>query len=196
MKILKLQTGLTLIELMIALVLGVLVSAGVITVFITNVKSTTENIKMVHLNQELRSVMNFISGEIKRAGYSANSDENYMSAWDTSTANCVIYSYDQNADGSVYAAGTDRLGFRLSGNVISWGQSITSCTAPVLNWQPLTDIGTANITALNITPNPIVAGTVTINQIEVSIVGETSLNPDTVTRTITEIIRVRNEDNT
>jgi type II secretory pathway component PulJ len=192
MKIQKKQTGITLIELMIALILGLLVSGAIITIFVTNVKSTTENIKMIHLNQELRSAMGLISDEIKRAGYSASSDENYMAAWDPATANCVIYAYDQNADGSVYAAGTDRLGFSLSGGVVSWGQNVTSCT--VGNWQPLTNTGVANITAFTITPNAIAAGSLNINQIVVSITGETTLNPGTATRTITETIRVRNED--
>lgn len=190
----KQQSGITLIELMIAMILGILVSGAIITIFITNVKSATENIKMVHLNQELRTVMGFVSDEIKRTGYSASSDEDYMGAWDTSTANCVIYSYDQNADGSAYAAATDRLGFRLSGGVVSWGQNVTSCAAGT--WQPLTDTGIANITAFTLTPNPIVAGSLNINQIELSITGETTLNPNTVERTITETIRVRNEDDT
>jgi prepilin peptidase dependent protein B len=190
----KQQSGITLIELMIAIVLGILVSGAVITIFITNVQSATENIKMVRLNQELRTVMGFVSDEIKRTGYSASSDEDYMAAWDTSTANCVIYSYDQNADGSAYAAATDRLGFRLSGGVVSWGQNVTSCAAG--NWQPLTETGVANISAVAITPNPIVAGSLNINQIELTITGEITLNSNTVQRQITETIRVRNEDDT
>jgi prepilin peptidase dependent protein B len=195
MNIQKQQSGITLIELMIAMILGIFVSGAIITIFITNVKSATENIKMVHLNQELRTVMGFVSDEIKRAGYSASSDENYMGAWDTSTANCVIYSYDQNADGSAYAAATDRLGFRLSGGVVSWGQNVTSCAAGT--WQPLTDTGVANITAFFIPPNPpIPAGSLNINQIELTITGEITLNSNTVERKITETIRVRNEDDT
>ncbi len=196
MKICKEQAGITLIELMIAMIIGLLVSGAIITIFITNIKSTTENIKMMHLNQELRTAMGLISDEIKRSGYSASSDEDYMAAWDTSTAGCVIYAYDQNGDGSAYAAGSDRLGFRLSGGVISWGQSVTSCTAG--NWQPLTDTGTATITAFTIaTPSPlIVAGSLSIDQVTVTITGQISLNPGTASRTISETIRVRNEDDT
>lgn len=188
------QSGITLIELMIAMILSLLVAGAIITIFITNIKSATENIKMVHLNQELRTVMGFMSDEIKRAGYSASGDENYMGAWNTSTAGCIIYSYDQNADGSAFAAGTDRLGFKLANGIISWGQNVTSCT--VGDWQPLTDTGTANITVFTITAPSIVAGTLSIRQVTVIITGDASLNPGSATRTITEMIRVRNEDNT
>lgn len=190
------QTGITLIELMIALILGLFVSAAIITIFITNVKSTTENVRTLKLNQELRAAMSFMSDEIKRAGYSASSDEDYMAAWDTTTANCVIYAYDQNADGSAYAAASDRYGFRLANNEISWGQSITSCVAPAANWQPLTEEEVASITAFTITPNPITAGSLVINQIQVDITGQILLNSQTISRRISEIIRVRNEDDT
>jgi len=190
------QSGITLIELMVAMILGLLVSGAIITIFITNVKSATENIKMIHLNQELRAVIGFMSDEIKRAGYSASSDEGYMGAWSTATAGCIIYAYDQNGDGSAYAAGTDRLGFKLDNGIIKWGKSVTSCTLPAANWQPLTDTGIANITVFTITAPLIVAGTLNIRQITVTITGETTLKPGTATRTITETIRVRNEDDT
>jgi type II secretory pathway component PulJ len=196
MNLSRTQSGITLIELMIAMILGLLVSGAIITIFITNVKSATENIKMIHLNQELRTVMGFMSDEIKRAGYSASSDEDYMGAWSTATAGCIIYSYDQNGDGSAYAAGTDRLGFKLDNGVIKWGSSVTSCTLPALNWQPLTDTGIANITLFTITAPAIVAGTLNIRQVTVTITGEIALKPGTATRTITETIRVRNEDDT
>lgn len=200
MKIQK-QAGITLIELMIALVLGLLVSGTVITIFISNVKSTTENIKMVHLNQELRSVMNFISDEIKRTGYSADETNSaFMAEYDWYTAtNCLRYAYDDDGDGTLDA--TERFGFRLgtgaAAGEIQWtntGTSAADCSGT--GWQPLTETGVANITIFSITPNPVAAGSLTVNQIVVSITGETTLNPDTATRTITETIRVRNEDDT
>lgn len=194
MNIKRKQIGLTLIELMIALILGLFVSLAIMTIFFTNVKSTTETVRMIQLNQELRSAMSFISDEVKRAGYSADGDEDYMGAWDTSTANCVIYAYDQNADGSTYAAASDRFGFRLNNNEIQWGQSVTSCAGT--GWQPLTDVNVANITTFTITSNPIAAGTLTINQIDISITGQIMLNAETVSRDINETIRVRNEDAT
>ena len=65
MHLINKQTGITLIELIIAMILGIFVSGAIITIFITNVKAATENIKMIHLNQDLRTVMGFVSDEIK-----------------------------------------------------------------------------------------------------------------------------------
>ncbi|MGZ8934443.1 MAG: prepilin-type N-terminal cleavage/methylation domain-containing protein [Methylobacter sp.] len=46
----KQQTGVTLIELLIGLLVGLIVVAGGISVFVTSVKGQTDNIKLSRLN--------------------------------------------------------------------------------------------------------------------------------------------------
>lgn len=185
------QAGITLIEMMIAMLIGLLVSGAVITIFISNVKSSSENIKMIHLNQELRTVMGFISDELKRAGYSGTSENDHMNFFST-TAQCILYSYDLDEDGDV--DDDEKFGFRLeNGNTIQWGTNVPC--ADDVQWRGITDPDTAEITAFTITPIDIPAGTsVDVKQVEIDITGQTTLRPGIASRTIIETIRVRNDD--
>lgn len=65
------QKGITLIEMMIAMIIGVFIVGGVIGMFITSVRSNSDHIRMVELNQEMRVVMSLITRELRMA----NADE-------------------------------------------------------------------------------------------------------------------------
>jgi len=188
------QQGLTLIEMMIAMVIGIIISGAVITVFISNIKSSTDNMKMARLNQELRGVMTFISDEIKRAGYSSDSTNSAFNDEFNFAAgsNCLRYSYDENGDGTLDA--DERFGFQLNTNILRWSNNVTTTDCSDGTWQNITDTGIATITAFTITEAPIGAGTININHLNVSLTGQINLTPNIATRTITEIVRVRNED--
>lgn len=194
------QNGLTLIEMMIAMVIGLLIVGSVITMFITNVRSFRDTVAMTRLNQELRGVMTFISDEVKRAGYSADPDIAAPTFMDdlAVSAGCIRYAYDENENG--VRDGNERYGFRLNSNAIEWNRNITSadCSTASTTWEDITETNIANITAFTITPNPLVAitaGTVSVYQITVTLTGETNLSDgSTASRTISEVIRVRNDE--
>ncbi|OUS09943.1 hypothetical protein A9Q89_12255 [Gammaproteobacteria bacterium 53_120_T64] len=61
--------GFSLVELLIGLAVGSLILAGAITVFAKISFSGIENVRMVRLNEQLRSTLGTISREIQRAGY-------------------------------------------------------------------------------------------------------------------------------
>lgn len=66
---LRTQGGLTLIELMIGVSLGLFLVAGVIGVFSTTLSSQGANLKSTRLNQELRTALDIMIRDIRRAGY-------------------------------------------------------------------------------------------------------------------------------
>ncbi len=187
------QSGITLIEMMIAMILGLLVTGTILTIFVSNVKSSVENTRMIHLNQELRTVVGFMADELKRAGYSADPTiSDFIDGWNTSTAGCVLYAYDVNGDGALDVSGAENFGFRLNNQEIKWGTDADACSDIT---QPITDVNTARISTFTLTPSTITtSGSVQVRHLEVVIVGETDLNPDTASRRIEETIRVRNED--
>jgi prepilin peptidase dependent protein B len=190
----KKQQGLTLIEMMIAMVIGIIISGAVITIFISNIKIASDNMKMARLNQELRGVMTFISDEIKRAGYSsdaANSAFNDEFNFATGSS-CLRYSYDEDGDGIQDA--DERFGFQLNTDVLRWSNNITTADCSDGTWQDVTDTDIATITAFTITETPVGAGTININHLDVTLTGQVNLTPNNASRTITEIVRVRNED--
>jgi len=210
------QGGLTLIEMMIAMVLGLFVTAVIITVFSTNVRSNTENIKMIRLNQELRGVMTLMVDEIKKHGYSIDpTDNSYMKQLGYDTVNnCLNYSYDSDISDGSFDPTKDLFGIHFTASTIYWQTSPnTSCSSSSSN-QPLTELNIAEITTLDFdfsgssnrhgsTFNTgIVALTTTtgtsLYEVTITLTGTTDLphssDAEDPRRTIIETIRIRNED--
>jgi len=205
------QKGLTLIEMMIAMVLGIFVIAVIITVFSTNVRTNVENMKMIRLNQELRGAMTFMADELKRAGYSAEaSNTNFMSTLSTKWVNssCFLYSYDNNSDGTQNT--DEHFGFRLdtTADQIKWASDADSGCA---FGESITDSNMAEITKLHFDIKDSINsdgisfdsaafttttdGTVSVYDVIITLTGTTDLphSSDNPRRTLIETIRIRNE---
>lgn len=63
------QVGLTLIELMISIALGLFVVGGVVYVTASTMRTNTQTLRSTHLNQELRAAMQMMTRDLRRAGY-------------------------------------------------------------------------------------------------------------------------------
>lgn len=68
----KKQQGLTLIELMISLALGMIIMAATLSIYISTIKSSADTIKSARLNHDLEMAISLMSNDIKRAGYWGN----------------------------------------------------------------------------------------------------------------------------
>jgi Tfp pilus assembly protein PilW len=152
------MTGLTLVELMIAIVLGMIVIAGVIQVFVGSVRSNGELLRMTRLEEELSAVLTLVSADVRRAGYNslAANPANVASGWDnlmapiTVAGNCILYTYDTTGDGND-ALAANRFGFRLTGTTIEMYTNTNAadwtCNAAT-GWAAATSTGVVDITAL------------------------------------------------
>lgn len=181
--------------MMIAMVVGLIVAGSVTAIFITNLKSISENMRMIRLNQELRGVMTLVSSEVKRAGNSGDAtNAAFMGElnWDAGSS-CLRYSYDEDGDGTQDA--DEHFGFQFTGGEVRWSNTVTSDTCASTGWNSLTDANIAVITTFTapVTTIPTTNAAVSVNQIFVTLTGQVVLNPNTATRTMTETIRVRNE---
>jgi len=202
------QKGLTLIEMMIALVLGLFVTAIIITVFSTNVRSNIENMKMIRLNQELRGAMTLMTDEFKRAGYSASSSITTFMDRTNFTTTCANYSYDINSNSSIDAV--EYYGFRFdqANNEIDWGSGLTSSGCSTGSWQAITNSEIASITSLEFNRSGSVntkgdtgpaiwtaTNGINIYEISIKLKGTTDLPHSTIDpiREILKTVRVRNE---
>jgi prepilin peptidase dependent protein B len=100
--------GFSLIELMVAMVIGLIVSGAVLAFTVSSVRANSEYVQAVRLTQELRAIGQFVDSELRRAGYDeaalsyvANTSATEFSDFspilvdDTADANCVIYAYDR-----------------------------------------------------------------------------------------------------
>jgi Tfp pilus assembly protein PilV len=69
------QSGLTLIELMISIALGLLVLTGLVYMLSATMRTNTSTIRTTHLNQELRAIMDLMTRDLKRAGAMGHTEE-------------------------------------------------------------------------------------------------------------------------
>lgn len=75
MMILNKQKGMTLIELMISIVIGLIVTATMVAIFSTTSSTNNKTLRITHLDQDLRALMNAVTRETRRAGYWAGVEQ-------------------------------------------------------------------------------------------------------------------------
>jgi len=93
--------GFSLVELMISLAIGLIVVTAVLAFTLSSLTANSEYVQSTRLSQELRNSMDFISRELRRAGY----DENMNRYTAASTLSALVVSpfsrifVDDDADG-------------------------------------------------------------------------------------------------
>lgn len=142
------EKGFTLIELMIAILIGFIVVAAVLTIYFSTVRGSSNTLKLTRLNQDLGVAMLIMTNDIRRAGYwggavtGANLTQNPFTdvevrdvgaaalqvpvAGTPVSGNCITYAYDANAwpDATYNIANSaapdaaEYFGFRLANNAI------------------------------------------------------------------------------
>lgn len=204
MRLQRHQFGISLIEMMIAMLVGLIIVAATIGIFITSLKSNSDTLKMVRLNQELQAASTLMARDFRRAGYwgtpaTANA---YAAETDTSNANCMLFAYDVDSDGLAggamdyigYKWVDDGLGTSGSEGHLEIKVSATDfdvCTGT--GWNPITDNNVVLISQPTFTVVPVtVGGATTFTSIELTLTGMLTAD-ETVSRTITEKIRLRND---
>jgi len=133
----KQQAGVTLVELMIGLLVGLIVVAAGTNIFSTSIRGQTDNINLIRLNQDMRAMMDIMARDIRRAGFVTSDPEaNLTSLRNNPFFNgvftdiavqdegaCIVYAYnrddDVNNDGVTDETpsavdSNERLGFSLS----------------------------------------------------------------------------------
>lgn len=155
----KKQAGFTLIEIMIALVLGLIVLSATIGIYVSTVKGSTDTINSARLNHDLDSVMSLMVNDLRRAGNwggaiaGANSETNPFAIGAANiqipTAACILYTYDADGDGT--PDNGEYYGFKLQSGAIKirssdTAEATTDCTGT--GWSTLTVEEDVNITAL------------------------------------------------
>ncbi|MFC3272131.1 PilW family protein, partial [Pseudidiomarina halophila] len=106
------QYGLSLVELMITITLGLLLMAALTAVFSNTLGVNSRSLKLSQLNEEATVVMDLMVGDLRRAGYRADAAELIYDPANASTAfndtvkvfsnpdglanSCIVFSYDEN----------------------------------------------------------------------------------------------------
>ncbi len=208
------QSGLTLIELMIGLVLSFIVMGLVISMFTSSLGIHGQAIKTARLNQDMRVIMDMMIRDIRRAGYWAGDNpasNPHATAISGNTAvnvfnvtsgagNCILLSYDYDGDASSTAE--ELIGYKLESNDIrtflltSSALATPDCTTTIPGgWSRLNDENTSTILGLSFAIEPDTSASFaasTLKVVTITLQGQSLLDTN-VTSTLRDTVRIRNE---
>lgn len=213
------QTGFSLIELMVSMIVGLLVLAAVTAIFLSMLNSNNDNLKSIRLNQDLRAAMSLMARNIRRAGSDREAAAHsivvpaikpfqvegltadqvvQVSSNEAGTANkCITFSYDEITAGTSGDRDSpgELYGYRWdeTDETIQARENAATCAANS-NWGDVTDNTLILIKDLNFVDTSTstgLPGVAPVRQITVTITGELTSDA-TVSRTLTETINIRN----
>ena len=211
--------GFSLIELMIGFVIGAFVIASSLTAFVAIMRSNADILKQARLEYELSKSLNLMANDIRRAGYWGNAANDLGTSTNTNpfmaaanrlqvAGNCILFSYDLDADGNFPALNTapsdERFGYRLTGQRIQTrpeSYSTFACDDADNTWYDITNQNEIQIT--NLTFTPVVetvdidgdgsgTSTIAVTRVDISLTGQLA-DDATINRTYTKSVRVRND---
>ena len=216
------QRGFSIVELLIAMAIGLFLSAVGTTLLVSQLHESKSLLVEARLMQDLRTAADLIARDLRRAGYWGAAatgvwtrDETSGGAQvvsnpytdfspDTSTStDAVTFRYSRDARENNAVDANEQFGFRLRRNVIELQLGSG-------NWQALTDANTISISAFSVTPSlqeipltnlcalacPTGSGHCPprqlVRSLAVSITGRSTTNA-TVVRSVRIAVRVRND---
>jgi prepilin peptidase dependent protein B len=214
--------GFSLVELMVAMVAGLIVLGAAVVFTVTSMRSYSENILSSKLTQELRTSMNLVVRELRRAGHDSTSVTRVLTTTSASTfddlavdGDCITYEYDRQvgADGP---DATEIRGFRLNEDTGTLQLNASGAAIDCDNdadWEDITDPEVVTITKFE----PVMVESTFCSQIaerdldgddvideydmahgsvrtvSLCLAGE-MVSGDAITRYVTDSVRIRAED--
>lgn len=163
--------GMSLIELLVAITIGLLVVGAIVSLVVATMRTNTDNMRSVRLTQEMRGAMQLITRDLRRAGFSQNAledigagvtanpflvvdyDDGDNDGFDDD--NCILYSSDSDIGGMSSIDGiqetAERHGVRYNSNdlAIEYKNGSDSGCDVDTDWVAMTDASSVEITALS-----------------------------------------------
>ena len=155
------QRGLSLVELMVAVALGLFLVGGAITLFVKNMTNSRQMLVEARVNQDLRAAADLIARDLRRAGYWANAvtgtiatgagtvtaTNQYAEITGTFGATSSRIEYNFARDTNDALDNNERFGFRLTNGAIQMKVNGTP------TWQDVTDPNSMTVTRFLVTDN-------------------------------------------
>lgn len=159
------QKGLSLVELMVGITVGLVVMTGVTTFFVDYLQNNRQLIQMARLDQEMRTAMDIVVRDIKRMGYKRDVHLDILNlTQDTSSRAAILpildnaqanisgsannaeinFWYDENSDNTLDTGATaEQHGYRINSNALQRSVGASG-------WQSVTDPDVTQITGFNL----------------------------------------------
>ena len=187
--------GFSLVELMVALVLGLIVTGAVVALVVAIIHSNRQTLQATRLNQELRATLAVIANDLRRArsvddplSIAVAAGGNPYRAVNTATASCVVYAYDGAIDGPWHVIRLD------AGRVVLQGTAAKPANCTPAGTPEVLGSNQVEITQLSFTPTTTVADEELVRSITVTIAGrliDDDQSVSGITRTMAQTIYVR-----
>jgi len=144
------QHGLSLIELMIGVAIGLFIAVAGSTLLVGHLRENRTLLLETRLTQDLRTAVDVITRDLRRAGYWGHAGGPGANPYadlspSIAAANAVSLRYSMDATENDAVDSNEQFGFRLRNGAIElqFGAG---------NWQSLTDAGVFTVTAFSVTP--------------------------------------------
>lgn len=192
------QQGFSLVELMVALVIGLLVSLAIVAFISSAIRSNAQTVSATRLTQELRALTELIARDIRRArsvqdpianlGTACSSDSTaanpcanlaLLQSIDLSEAGCIRYGYQGAAAGDYRVIRRSLAGTRGQIEMVRGGATVdcdSAGTTVSSNQVDITDFVVAGVGA---------------NQVNIEVEGRLAGNPDSVAQRYRTSVFVR-----
>ena len=203
------QKGFTLIELLIGMALGMVAIAALLSFVGFGIGGNGKTISKSKLAEETELMLDFMSSEIKRAGYTGSTIAmiqdpiNNPSAFSGSISvsehpeespdSCITFSYDYNNNGAVDTVGiNENFGFRHRSQQIQIRQKASTCTSDV-DWENISNPLEIVVQTLSFTSVPVTIDGVTRTQVTIDIVTRSNM-ANKMSNSVSRNLLVRNYD--
>lgn len=194
------NSGFTLVEILISLLLGALLLAMIIGLYVTNVQAGEKAAKFSRLRTDLHALLALMEDDIRRAGYGGSDfmvgvgKSKVIDSINTSDEKCIVYSY--NFDDSSAASSTHFMGFRYddTDKTVQFGRGVNIQAVDCYSsgsWLDLTDPNFIQVTDLAFIESEVSSAAATIRSVEISVAGELTSDSDYTYSTDTQV-KVRN----
>jgi prepilin peptidase dependent protein B len=202
------QWGASLVELMIAMALGLGALSVLASVIGYGIGTNGKLLANSRLHEEINAVASLLTRDIKRAGYSADttalvtdptvSPSPFANSVVVSRHpleepdSCITFAYDINGNGVLDTVGSnENFGYRLRDGAVEIRMAGANCDG--VGWQNLTDFDTVTITSLNFNLIQTTYNSVVTTQVEMFLAGELAAD-DAFSRQYSTRFLVRNYD--
>ncbi|WIT10599.1 hypothetical protein PFX98_16985 [Paucibacter sediminis] len=217
----RLERGISLVELMVGLTVGLMVTAGAISLFASNVSQSRRVVANARVEQDLRNIADLITRDLRRAGYWGNAingtlavgaaaaaaSNPYASVAPASspTDGQIVYSFSRGAEDDA-KSDAETFGFRRNADDGTVEMQTSNGT-----WKKLNDPNYTTITSLSLndaSPDTIPLGyrcptncspgsagcpEVKVRRYDLVLTGRSVLD-STVVRTLRTSVRLRNDE--
>jgi prepilin peptidase dependent protein B len=160
------QRGLSIVELMVGIAVGLFIVAGTAKLFVDYLGSNRSLLLATRVNQDLRAAADLVVRDLRRAGYWENATKGISTnptvapvtnpyAAVAYASGTLTYSYSKDNDDLLDTA-TEAFGVRRGVDSVSGKGVLQMQTASLGVWQTITDPGTLDIPSTNgltITPS-------------------------------------------